>query len=162
MDCLDEYDYCEMMNTAVQKAVSKTERSHSLCHLPIDKERAVNDIAYLAQVTLDIFNDPARPMDEESARRRVLLIQSWENKLHTQFDSTASFLSAIDTLSRNSTHSKDIGAKLRRIRRRRHWTQAEMADVIGVDRSLFSRIERGERNIPESVVDWLKNRSKNK
>ena len=56
MDCLDEYDYCEMMNASVQKAASKTERSHSLCHLPIDKERAVNDIAYLAQVTLRVFN----------------------------------------------------------------------------------------------------------
>ena len=55
MDCLDEYDYCEMMNTAVQKAASKTERSHSLCHLPIDKERA-GDVSYLAQVTLRVFN----------------------------------------------------------------------------------------------------------
>ena len=56
MNCLDEHDYCEMMDSAVSKAASKTKRSHSLCHLPIDKERAVNDIAYLAQVTLRVFN----------------------------------------------------------------------------------------------------------
>ena len=155
--CLDEETYCSMMDTAVQSAASKQKRNYLLCHIPIDKEQA--DIAYLASVTLAVFNDD-RPTDEKATQERVLLIRAWENKLKTQFDSTASFLSAMDILSRGTTHNKDIGAKLRRIRRRRRWTQEQMAVELGVDRSLFSRIERGERNIPESVVDWMKNRGK--
>ena len=154
MDC-QEYD--DMLYAAVLKAASRTKRNYLLCHILIDKEQA--DIAYLASVTLAVFNDD-RPTDEKATQERVLLIRAWENKLKTNFDGTASFLSALDQLSRGSTHNKDIGAKLRRIRRRRRWTQEQMAVELGVDRSLFSRIERGERNIPESVVDWMKNRGK--
>ena len=53
---LDEATYCDMMESAVAKMAGGVKRNHSLCHLPIDKERAVNDIAYLAQVTLRVFN----------------------------------------------------------------------------------------------------------
>ena len=158
MRCLDEKDYCSMMTAAVQSAASKLKRNHSLCHLPIDKERASTDIAYIAQVTLDVFNDNDRPNDSQSVSERVNLISSWEHKLKTQFDSGASFLSAMDILSRGSTYNKDVGSKLRRIRRRRHLTQGEMAEVLGIDRTLLSKMERGERNIPARVVDWLKKR----
>ena len=154
MDCLDEYDYCEMMNTAVQKAASKTERSHSLCHLPIDKERA-GDVSYLAQVTLDIFNDPARPMDEESARRRVLLIQSWENKLHTQFDSTAGFMEKMGKVAKGKSWKPQDAQKLRRVRRKRKMTQELLADFLTVDRSLLSKMESGERELSPKVKSWL-------
>uniref|UniRef100_A0A6H1ZKF3 Putative DNA binding, helix-turn-helix domain containing protein n=1 Tax=viral metagenome TaxID=1070528 RepID=A0A6H1ZKF3_9ZZZZ len=156
MNYLTESSYDSMYTCAVYRAASKQKRNYLLCHIPIDK---TNDLAYSAAVTLKVFDDD-RPTDEKATSERVLLIRAWENKLKTNFDGTASFLSALDQLSRGSTHNKDIGAKLRRIRRRRRWTQEQMAVELGVDRSLFSRIERGERNIPESVVDWMKNRGK--
>lgn len=39
-----------------------------------------------------------------------------------------------------------FGKKLRRLRRRRGWTQAEMADYFGLDRSYVGEIEQGKRN----------------
>lgn len=37
---------------------------------------------------------------------------------------------------------------LRRMRRRRHWSQAKLGQESGVDRSYLSRIESGERPAP--------------
>jgi transcriptional regulator with XRE-family HTH domain len=47
--------------------------------------------------------------------------------------------------------SKDVraefGKKLRLLRKRHGWTQAEMADVLGLDRSYLAEIEEGKRNV---------------
>jgi transcriptional regulator with XRE-family HTH domain len=40
-----------------------------------------------------------------------------------------------------------FGQKLRRLRKRRKWTQAEMADIPGLDRSYLAEIEEGKRNV---------------
>lgn len=53
-----------------------------------------------------------------------------------------------------------LGEKLRRLRKRRGWTQAEMADVIGLDRSYLAEIEEGKRNVCllniKAIADGLK------
>jgi transcriptional regulator with XRE-family HTH domain len=40
-----------------------------------------------------------------------------------------------------------FGARLRKLRKQRGWTQAEMADVLGLDRSYLAEIEEGKRNV---------------
>ena len=39
-----------------------------------------------------------------------------------------------------------FGKRLRYLRKQRGWTQAEMADVLGLDRSYVGEIEQGKRN----------------
>jgi len=40
-----------------------------------------------------------------------------------------------------------FGARVRHLRKQRGWTQAEMADRLGIDRSYLADIERGKRNV---------------
>lgn len=40
-----------------------------------------------------------------------------------------------------------FGERLRKLRKKRGWTQAEMADVLGLDRSYLAEIEEGKRNV---------------
>ena len=40
-----------------------------------------------------------------------------------------------------------FGQRLRTLRKKRGWTQAEMADVLGLDRSYLAEIEEGKRNV---------------
>ncbi|HEV2493294.1 MAG TPA: helix-turn-helix transcriptional regulator [Terriglobia bacterium] len=40
-----------------------------------------------------------------------------------------------------------FGRKLRKLRRRRGWTQVQMAEKLGLDRSYLADVERGKRNI---------------
>ena len=50
---------------------------------------------------------------------------------------------------------KDIrgrfGARLRKLRLKQGWTQVQMADKFGLDRSYLADVERGKRNI--SIVN---------
>jgi len=39
-----------------------------------------------------------------------------------------------------------FGSRLRKLRKARGWTQAEMADRLGLDRSYIAEIELGKRN----------------
>jgi DNA-binding XRE family transcriptional regulator len=40
-----------------------------------------------------------------------------------------------------------LGRRIRILRKKRGWTQAEMAERVGIDRSLLADVERGKRNI---------------
>jgi transcriptional regulator with XRE-family HTH domain len=40
-----------------------------------------------------------------------------------------------------------FGERLRKLRKGRGWTQDEMADILGLDRSYLADVERGKRNI---------------
>jgi transcriptional regulator with XRE-family HTH domain len=40
-----------------------------------------------------------------------------------------------------------LGGRIRDLRRRRGWTQVEMAEKVGIDRSFLADVERGKRNI---------------
>lgn len=40
-----------------------------------------------------------------------------------------------------------LGERIRKLRKRRGWTQAEMAEKVGIDRSFLADVERGKRNI---------------
>ena len=40
-----------------------------------------------------------------------------------------------------------FGNRLRQLRKQRGWTQAEMADLFGLDRSYLAEIEEGKRNV---------------
>ena len=48
-----------------------------------------------------------------------------------------------------------FGEELRVIRTRRHQTQQEMADVLGVSKGFLSRVESGKKAIPENWIDIL-------
>jgi transcriptional regulator with XRE-family HTH domain len=39
-----------------------------------------------------------------------------------------------------------FGNRLRYLRKKKGWTQAEMADLLGLDRSYVGEIEQGKRN----------------
>jgi len=40
-----------------------------------------------------------------------------------------------------------LGERIRRLRKKRGWTQEIMAEKIGMDRSFIADLERGKRNI---------------
>jgi len=40
-----------------------------------------------------------------------------------------------------------LGDRIRKLRKACGWTQAEMAERIGIDRSFLADVERGKRNI---------------
>lgn len=40
-----------------------------------------------------------------------------------------------------------FGERLRKLRKKRGWTQAEMSHVLGLDRSYLAEIEEGKRNV---------------
>ena len=40
-----------------------------------------------------------------------------------------------------------LGNRIRKLRKRHRWTQAEMAERVGIDRSFLADVERGKRNI---------------
>jgi transcriptional regulator with XRE-family HTH domain len=40
-----------------------------------------------------------------------------------------------------------FGLRLRKLRKEKGWTQVEMADALGVDRSYISDMERGKKNV---------------
>lgn len=40
-----------------------------------------------------------------------------------------------------------FGKRLRQLREKRGWTQVEMADALGIDRSYISDMERGKKNV---------------
>ena len=40
-----------------------------------------------------------------------------------------------------------LGVRISRLRRLKGWTQAEMAEKVGIDRSFLADVERGKRNI---------------
>jgi transcriptional regulator with XRE-family HTH domain len=40
-----------------------------------------------------------------------------------------------------------LGGRISALRRKRGWTQAVMAEKVGIDRSFLADVERGKRNI---------------
>jgi transcriptional regulator with XRE-family HTH domain len=40
-----------------------------------------------------------------------------------------------------------LGKRIRKLRQQRSWTQVEMAEKVGIDRSFLADVERGNRNI---------------
>ena len=40
-----------------------------------------------------------------------------------------------------------LGMRIRTLRKKRGWTQVEMAEKVGIDRSFLADVERGKRNI---------------
>jgi transcriptional regulator with XRE-family HTH domain len=40
-----------------------------------------------------------------------------------------------------------LGDRIRKLRKARGWTQAEMAELVGIDRSFLADVERGKRNL---------------
>jgi len=50
----------------------------------------------------------------------------------------------------------DVGADIRRIRKKLNLTQAELSKVFGIGKVAFSRYERGETRPPSPLVKLLK------
>lgn len=48
-----------------------------------------------------------------------------------------------------------FGARVRHLRKQRGWTQAEMADRLGIDRSYLADLERGKRNVSLVNIDII-------
>jgi len=40
-----------------------------------------------------------------------------------------------------------LGDRIRKLRRKHGWTQAEMSERVGIDRSFLADVERGKRNV---------------
>ncbi len=40
-----------------------------------------------------------------------------------------------------------LGDRIRKLRKKRGWTQIEMAEKVGIDRSFLADVERGKRNV---------------
>ena len=50
-----------------------------------------------------------------------------------------------------------LGQRISRLRKQRGWTQAEMAERIGIDRSFLADVERGKRNISILNLELIAN-----
>ena len=47
----------------------------------------------------------------------------------------------------NENITRRFGVRLRALRTKRGWTQVEMAEKLGIDRSYISDMERGKKNV---------------
>ena len=48
-----------------------------------------------------------------------------------------------------------FGRKVRKLRVQRGWTQVDMAERLGLDRSYLADVERGKRNISILILDVI-------
>jgi transcriptional regulator with XRE-family HTH domain len=48
-----------------------------------------------------------------------------------------------------------MGNRIRKLRKARGWTQAVMAEKIGIDRSFLADVERGKRNVSILNLDLI-------
>jgi transcriptional regulator with XRE-family HTH domain len=48
-----------------------------------------------------------------------------------------------------------LGDRIRRLRKKRGWTQVEMAEKVGIDRSFLADVERGKRNVSNLRLDLI-------
>jgi transcriptional regulator with XRE-family HTH domain len=48
-----------------------------------------------------------------------------------------------------------LGARIRMLRKARGWTQVEMAERVGIDRSFLADVERGKRNVSILNVELM-------
>ena len=46
-----------------------------------------------------------------------------------------------------------FGVKMRELRRGRNWTQQQMANFLGIDRSYISEVERGRKSISLPMLE---------
>lgn len=49
----------------------------------------------------------------------------------------------------------DLGDRIRKLRKKRGWTQVEMAERVGIDRSFLADVERGKRNLSILNLDLI-------
>lgn len=48
-----------------------------------------------------------------------------------------------------------LGDRIRKLRKKRGWTQVVMAEKVGLDRSFLADVERGKRNISVLNLDVI-------
>lgn len=48
-----------------------------------------------------------------------------------------------------------LGERIRKLRKKRGWTQAVMAEKVGIDRSFLADVERGKRNVSILNLDLM-------
>jgi transcriptional regulator with XRE-family HTH domain len=48
-----------------------------------------------------------------------------------------------------------LGDRIRTLRKKRGWTQVEMAEKVGIDRSFLADVERGKRNVSILNVELM-------
>jgi transcriptional regulator with XRE-family HTH domain len=48
-----------------------------------------------------------------------------------------------------------LGDRIRTLRKKRGWTQVEMAEKVGIDRSFLADVERGKRNVSILNLDLM-------
>jgi transcriptional regulator with XRE-family HTH domain len=48
-----------------------------------------------------------------------------------------------------------LGARIKKLRKKRGWTQVEMAERVGIDRSFLADVERGKRNVSILNLDLI-------
>ncbi len=48
-----------------------------------------------------------------------------------------------------------LGSRVRTLRRKRGWTQVEMAEALGIDRSYLSEIETGKKDPSLTILKTL-------
>jgi len=48
-----------------------------------------------------------------------------------------------------------LGTRIRKLRKKRGWTQIVMAEKVGIDRSFLADVERGKRNVSILNLDLM-------
>ena len=48
-----------------------------------------------------------------------------------------------------------FGLRLRKLRKQKGWTQVQMADALGIDRSYISDVERGKKNVSLPTMEVI-------
>lgn len=65
-----------------------------------------------------------------------------------------SFLSSAQPARPRDVNTR-FGRKLRALRREHRWTQLQMADILGINRSYISEIERGRKSVSLGMLEVI-------
>ena len=126
--------------------------------------RRIKDERYVVLKLCKIISNPDRPTDAYSLQWRICILRYLENYLRTIFSSSRDFKRKTESyLNGYEVRKKPIGDRIRRARKKKRWSQQELAQHLGYQSHVAVVLfERGLRYPPAKVFRWLEEHECNK
>ena len=127
--------------------------------IEVDPDR-LGDDKYRVKKTLQILENPNRPMDHEAVQDRLGLIRGLEKEFRTQFSNTADWRDKGERyLDGYDLRKSDPRTRLRKARKKFRLSQKQLAEEVGYSSHVpITQMERGKRQVSKQVLTWLEER----